>query len=128
MVNFHVFRVKYCGPTNVRGSRVKIITDRFKQSVYIPFDHRLNNTEDMAAAYLEGRGYHVVGLAEGLVITDTFKGLRSIEYVVQGHYGGSAGWEDLTAETTRSEARDRLREYRENEPEHRHRIIERKEN
>lgn len=34
------------------------------------------------------------------------------EYVVQGHYGH--GWEDLTAATTRKEAREDLKAYREN--------------
>lgn len=34
------------------------------------------------------------------------------EYVVQGNYGH--GWEDVTAEETYREARQRLREYREN--------------
>ena len=35
------------------------------------------------------------------------------EYVLQGHYG--QGWEDLTTESSYSEIRQRLREYRENE-------------
>lgn len=46
-------------------------------------------------------------------------------FIVQGSYG--YGWEDLTAEDTRSEARDRLREYRENEPGTPHRLIKRRE-
>jgi len=37
------------------------------------------------------------------------------EYIVQGNYGYGDGWEDLTAEETRKEALQRLREYRENE-------------
>ncbi len=36
------------------------------------------------------------------------------EYVVQGHYG--QGWEDLCAATTRKEARDDIKAYRENQP------------
>lgn len=36
------------------------------------------------------------------------------EYDVEGHYG--YGWEVVTCEDTRTEARARLREYRENEP------------
>lgn len=35
------------------------------------------------------------------------------EYELQGNYG--QGWECLTTEERRSEARERLREYRENE-------------
>ena len=37
-------------------------------------------------------------------------------YVVQGNYGYGDGWEDVTAEETRKEILDRLREYRDNEP------------
>jgi hypothetical protein len=43
-------------------------------------------------------------------------------WVVQGYYGRLYGWEDVTAEETRKEALVRLREYRENEPQYRHRL------
>lgn len=36
--------------------------------------------------------------------------------VVQGNYGYGHGWEDVTADKTRTECLARLREYRENEP------------
>lgn len=39
-----------------------------------------------------------------------------IVHVIQGNYGYGQGWEDVTAADDRSEARARLREYRENEP------------
>jgi len=42
------------------------------------------------------------------------------EYEIQGNYG--QGWEAVTTETDKSEARDRLREYRENEPDYPHRL------
>jgi hypothetical protein len=48
-------------------------------------------------------------------------------YVVQGNYGYGHGWEDLTAEDDRKEARDRLREYRENERGVPFRLIKRRE-
>lgn len=38
------------------------------------------------------------------------------EYVVQGNYGFGHGWEDVCSETKYSEARERLKEYRENQP------------
>ncbi len=38
------------------------------------------------------------------------------EYEVQGNYGYGRGFECVTTEDTRREARARLREYRENEP------------
>ena len=37
------------------------------------------------------------------------------EFEIQGHYA-AYGWEMVTCELTRIEARARLREYRENEP------------
>lgn len=46
-------------------------------------------------------------------------------FIVQGLYFGQ--WEDETAETTRAEARERLREYRENQPEYAHRLIKKRE-
>jgi hypothetical protein len=38
------------------------------------------------------------------------------EFVVQGNYGYGHGFEDECSEDTRKEARQRLREYRENGP------------
>jgi hypothetical protein len=40
---------------------------------------------------------------------------------VRGNYGH--GWECVTAENTYSEARQRLREYNENEPQYPHKIV-----
>lgn len=37
-------------------------------------------------------------------------------YAVEGDYGYGHGYEEVTAEDSFLEARDRLREYRENEP------------
>jgi hypothetical protein len=46
-------------------------------------------------------------------------------FVVQGAYG--QGWEDVTQEDARKEARMRLLEYSENEPQYPHRLITRRE-
>ena len=46
------------------------------------------------------------------------------EYNIQGNYG--QGCEDVTVEETYREARARLREYRDNEPQYRHRMITRR--
>jgi hypothetical protein len=48
------------------------------------------------------------------------------EYIVQGNYNCGYGWEDVTAESTRKEAKERLKEYRENEPQYPHRLIKRR--
>jgi hypothetical protein len=44
------------------------------------------------------------------------------EFTIQGNYG--YGWEDVTAEDTHKEARLRLKEYNDNEPQYQHRIIQ----
>ena len=43
-----------------------------------------------------------------------YKRKTADEYTVQGFYCN--GWEDLTTEETRREAKERLKEYRENAP------------
>ncbi len=48
------------------------------------------------------------------------------EYAVQGYYGPEYGWEDVCTEDTRKEARERLKEYRENETQYPHRMIKRR--
>lgn len=50
----------------------------------------------------------------------------TFEYAVQGRYEGPHGWEDVCVEDTQAEADERLREYRENEPQHAHRIVRRR--
>lgn len=48
-------------------------------------------------------------------------------WVVQGNYGYGHGWEDVTAEESGKEARERIREYRENERGVPFRLIRRRE-
>lgn len=43
-----------------------------------------------------------------------------MRFIIQGKYG--FGWEDLCEEEDRKEARQRLKEYNENEPQYPHRI------
>ena len=46
------------------------------------------------------------------------------EYEIQGNYG--QGWEMVCAGETHKDARARLKEYRENEPQYPHRIIKKR--
>lgn len=48
-------------------------------------------------------------------------------FVVQGYYGAQYGWEDVHAEYSRAEARERLKEYRANEPQYAHRLVTKRE-
>jgi hypothetical protein len=78
--NYHVIKVKYIGPGNSRGSRVKMISDRFHDSKTISYNYEFNNALDIAENWLENNGYKILGHGEGkdfdYVITDTFKGLK----------------------------------------------------
>ena len=72
MKNLHILRVKYLGATNMRGSRVKIISDRTKTSRTISFDHAQNSIEEMAMTELKKLGFNIVGFSEGYVVSETF--------------------------------------------------------
>ena len=80
MNNYHILRIQYHGPTNHRGSRVTITSDRFKERVTIDYDHRHNNAVDIAAVWLKEQGYNVIAQGEGprwdYLITDTFELLK----------------------------------------------------
>lgn len=79
--NFHAFEVFYVGPTDHLGSRTKIVSKRFKQSVTLPYDHEFNGSREQAIAYLEGKGFVITGQAEfspssTLLLSSTFKPLK----------------------------------------------------
>ena len=47
---------------------------------------------------------------------------KKVEFVVQTDYGFGHGWEDSCTEESFTEAKVRLKEYRNNQPEFRHRV------
>lgn len=79
--NFHVLRVTYLGPTNTRGSRICITSDRFKERAIIPYNYECNNSLDGAEKFLRDNGFNLCGQAEGkdcyYVISDTFKSFHN---------------------------------------------------
>lgn len=81
MKNYHVIKVKYMGPTNFKGSRIRLTSDRFKQSVTIPYNYDFSTSYEMAECWLMEKGFNIVGLAETIegyiIITDTFEPLKS---------------------------------------------------
>lgn len=74
--NFHIITVKYFGATNHQGSRIKITSDRFKASVTIPYDYSTTSIEKMATDYLEKKGFNIIGISSGYVISDTFDSVK----------------------------------------------------
>jgi len=81
--NYHILKVKYHGPTNTLGSRIRITSERFEQSITIDYDHSQNAIYDMAANHLIDKGFNIVGKAEGsnhyYLISDTFEPLKKIK-------------------------------------------------
>ncbi len=90
--NQHVLIVKYVGQTNSTPARVKIISERFKQSILTPYDTDFgSDTCEQAEYWLKQNGFNVIGHAEGkghyYVITDTFEPLKKKKKVATiGHY------------------------------------------
>lgn len=78
--NFHVLKASYLGPTNTKGSRVKIESERFKQKIIIPYNYEFAYTLPIAQKHLEKLGFELIGQAEGkncyYLISSTFKPLR----------------------------------------------------
>lgn len=92
--------------------------------------HTLNSdTVQLLADTARAVGYRAPRNANGSTARYFFAYLARqpktvLYYVVQGNYGH--GWEDLTGSTDYKEARDNLRDYRQNEPGP-HRLIKRRE-
>jgi hypothetical protein len=78
--NYHALTIGYVGATNHRGSRIRIKSDRFEQSILIPYDYEFSNTLEGAQKYLIDKGFNLVGQGElkdaYLLLTDTFKPLK----------------------------------------------------
>lgn len=77
--NLHAIQVIYCPPTNSRGSRVKIKSDRFMTSLYIPYNHE-GDTLSSAVDYLIEKGFTIVGKAESekgyILLSNTFLNIK----------------------------------------------------
>lgn len=69
-VSVRVLNYKYLGPTNTKGSRVKITDKWFGQSVTISYDYRFSSAAESAVAYLLERGWAVSGVnsESGIII------------------------------------------------------------
>jgi hypothetical protein len=80
MENLHILKTSYLGATNTRGARVKIYSERFRQSVVIPYNYRFNNALDIAINWLQSKGFEIIGKGEGkesmYIISTTFEPLK----------------------------------------------------
>ena len=62
--NLHAITVKYLPATNFKGSRFKMISERFGDSVTLSYDYAHNSVLDMATEWLEKHGQDIVGKCE----------------------------------------------------------------
>lgn len=80
MKNLHILKVKYLGPTNFKGSRVRITSEWFNQSVTIPYDYSANDCVEVAANFLKNAGFEIIRQGEGIIlnylISNTFQKLK----------------------------------------------------
>lgn len=64
MKNLRVFEIKFLGPTNVRGSRLKITDTRFGTSVTLSKSYNFNDITDQAIEFLKAKGIKITARAE----------------------------------------------------------------
>ena len=80
MENLHIIKVTFKGPTNHKGSRLILHSERFNQSVTLSKDYSLNSILDQGVQWLQSNGFEVIGVGEGkssdYIITTTFKELK----------------------------------------------------
>lgn len=81
--NYHVLIVSTLPATNTSPARVKIKSERFRQTVIIGFtnDHSSGSpTIETAVTYLENKGFEVMGKGEAAngyyLITNTFEPIK----------------------------------------------------
>lgn len=64
--NIHVIEAKYIGATNTHGSRIKLSSALFKQSIYISHNSSsYKYTIDVAIDWLNKNGFEVFNSGEG---------------------------------------------------------------
>ena len=125
-------RTKYFGPTNSRGSCIQAKCEA--RTIYMPYRHELDIYENHnlvdTVFFTIGKKQTIADAIEevrkGLINHDGYapeirvtwpKGQRVTvdSFELRGRYPGPHGEELLCAENTRKEARERLKEYREND-------------
>lgn len=77
-MNSHIIHVTFLGPTNSRGSRVKLSGKRHDaDNVTLNYDHAKGNTLEQACEWLRERGYTVLAYGD----SGTFYTIAVMEFV-----------------------------------------------
>jgi hypothetical protein len=64
MENLIAIRVRFLGPTNTKGSRVKLEVPRFEVSKTISYRYNVKGAADNAIAWLKEQGIELLGECE----------------------------------------------------------------
>ena len=80
MKNYHIITVKRLGATNTKGARVKITSERFNDTIILPYNYEFDTTKDIAINHVKNT-HDIVGSGETkdsyVLISSTFKPLTS---------------------------------------------------
>lgn len=85
MKNYHILQISFVPMTNqCLYNRVRIKSQRFKQSVLIPWNNEpgeISKAIEVAEKWLQSKGFDIVGQGEGnadydYIITNTFEPLK----------------------------------------------------
>jgi hypothetical protein len=82
MTSVHLIEVKAFGATNSKGSRVKLTSLRFGDSIMVPYDYDFNTTKDLAESVLKKIGFKCVSYGYNeingtyIICSTTFESLQ----------------------------------------------------
>jgi hypothetical protein len=88
--NYHLIVVSYMGATNSRGSRMKLTSLRFGDSVLLSYDYSFNQGKDQAIKYLHDTGFDPIGAGydekkgDSIIICKTFNSLKETKLAKKG--------------------------------------------
>jgi hypothetical protein len=81
--HYLAFQVKYLGPTNYRGARVKLTCSRLDWQKIVAYDFDRNGADGVAEFWLTDNGVKIVGHAEvnrrTVFLADWESGLAMVE-------------------------------------------------
>ena len=85
--NYHLIVVSYMGATNSRGSRMKLTSLRFGDSVLLSYDYSFNQGKDQAIKYLHDNGFDPIGSGydekkgDSIIICKSFNSLKETKKI-----------------------------------------------
>ena len=96
--NFHLIEAKYLGATNTSGSRMKLTSLRFNDSITESYSYRHGNISDQAGDLLAELGFKIEGVGfdekKGVYIfcSTTFESLKEAKKSLKASLLSGRGW------------------------------------